>query len=98
MKKLKPIPQFKSESEEKEFWSVHDSSGYIDWNSAKKVKFPNLKPSTETISIRLPIFLLESIKVLANSKDITYQALIKVLLSDRVNEGATRLKRKTHST
>ena len=69
MRKLKPIPQFKNENEEKEFWAVSDSSEYIDRDSTKNVRFPNLKPSTETISISLPIFLLESIKVIANSKE-----------------------------
>lgn len=86
MKQLKSIPQFKNEDEEREFWSVHDSSEYIDWSKAKKTKFPNLKPSTETISIRLPISLLESIKILANKKDVPYQSLIKILLSEKVKE------------
>ena len=86
MNKLKPIPQFKNEDEEREFWSVHDSSEYIDWSKAKKAKLPNLKPSTETISLRLPISLLESIKILANKKDVPYQSLIKILLTEKINE------------
>lgn len=86
MNKLKSIPQFKNEDEERQFWSEHDSTDYIDWSNAKQTKFPNLKPSTETISLRLPISLLESIKILANKKDVPYQSLIKILLTEKVNE------------
>lgn len=86
MKSLKSIPQFSSEDEEREFWSTHDSTEFIDWNQSKKTQFPNLKPSTETISIRLPISLLDSIKIEANKKDVPYQSLIKILLSEKVSE------------
>jgi predicted DNA binding CopG/RHH family protein len=81
---LKPIPDFKSEEEEVEFWDAHDSSNYIDWSKADKAVFPNLKPSTESISLRLPSPLLAHIKELANEKDVPYQSLMKVYLSDQV--------------
>ncbi|MEE8483228.1 MAG: BrnA antitoxin family protein [Nitrospinota bacterium] len=85
-KKLKRTPKFKNEEEERKFWSKHDSTEYIDWTKAKKVIFPNLKPSTKTISIRLPEHLLNELKLLANKKDMPYQSLIKSLLSDKVEE------------
>lgn len=86
MKKLKQIPKFKNEEEERDFWLKHDSSDYIDWAEAKSVSFPNLKPSTQSISLRLPKNLLEDIKVLANKKDVPYQSLMKIYLSERVEE------------
>lgn len=85
MKNLKQIPKFKNENEERKFWSTHDSTQYIDWSKAEKVIFPNLKPSTESISLRLPSSLLAHIKVLANKKDVPYQSLMKVFLSEKVN-------------
>lgn len=84
MKKLKPIPSFKSEAEERLFWETHDSSDYLDWSKAERVTFPNLKPSTTSISIRLPTELLEQIKVAANKRDVPYQSLIKMWLSEKV--------------
>ena len=84
MKKLKPIPKFKNEDQERDFWSKHSSVDYLDWSKAEKVVFPNLKMTTESISLRLPISLLLSIKRLANAKDVPYQSLMKVFLSDRV--------------
>lgn len=83
-KQLKPIPDFKNEEEEVEFWDTHDSSDYIDWSKAEKVVFPNLKLSTESISLRLPSPLLARIKELANEKDVPYQSLMKVYLSSEV--------------
>jgi len=83
-KQLKPIPDFKSEEEEIEFWDAHDSSDYVDWSKAKKAVFPNLKVSTESISLRLPSPLLARIKELANEKDVPYQSLMKVYLSSEV--------------
>ncbi len=82
--KLKPVPKFKSEAEEREFWETHDSSEYIDWTKAKKTRFPNLKPSTQSISLRLPISLLESIRIEANKRDVPYQSLIKMWLSEKL--------------
>ncbi len=88
MKELKKIPQFKNEDEEREFWSVADSTDYIDWSKAKPVRFPNLKPSSETISLRIPLMLLDEIKIMANKRDIPYQSLMKVILADAVNKEA----------
>lgn len=86
MKNFKPIPVFKDENEEREFWAIHDSTEYIDWSNGEKAIFPNLKPSTESISLRLPSFLLARIKELANKKDVPYQSLMKIFLSDRVTQ------------
>ena len=82
---LKPIPKFKSEAEEREFWETHDSTEYLDWTKAKRVRFPNLKLSTQSISIRLPVSLLEQIKIEANKRDVPYQSLIKVWLAEKVH-------------
>ena len=92
MKKLKQIPKFKNEDQERNFWANHDSTQYIDWSKAKKVNFPNLKPTTESISLRLPSSLLNRIKQLANQKDVPYQSLMKVFLSERVNKEIPNLK------
>ena len=81
---LKPIPEFASEAAERRFWETHDSAAYVDWSSAGFVRFPNLKPSTETISLRLPAGLLADLKALANKQDVPYQSLLKVFLADRV--------------
>ena len=82
-KELKVLPKFASEDEESEFWETNDSTDYIDWSQAQKVTFPNLKPSTKSISLRLPISLLESIKVAANKRDMPYQSLIKAWLYEK---------------
>jgi len=86
MKKLKKIPKFRTEREEAEFWSTHDSTKYIDYSTAKRSLFPALKPSTETISLRLPKSLLAHLKILANKRDIPYQTLLKSFLADRIDE------------
>ena len=86
MSKLKKIPKFKSEAEEAEFWATHDSTEYIDYSTATRVTFPNLKPSTKTISIRLPESLIAHLKVLANKKYVPYQSLLKMFLSEKVEE------------
>ncbi len=83
-KKLKEVPSFKSEQEERAFWETHDTTDYVDWSVAKVAVFPNLKPSTETISLRLPAGLLADIKVLANQRDVPYQSLMKIFLAERV--------------
>ena len=82
-KTLKTIPTFKTEAEERIFWESHDSTEYIDWSQAKHVRFPNVKPSTQAISLRLPVSLLEKIKVEANRRDVPYQSLIKVWLGEK---------------
>ncbi|AKH69026.1 hypothetical protein IMCC21906_01348 [Spongiibacter sp. IMCC21906] len=86
MTKLKKIPDFKSEQEEREFWENHDSSEYLDLSKAERAILPNLKPSTKTISLRLPEGLLDSIKVEANKRDMPYQSLIKAWLAKEVQE------------
>lgn len=86
MSKHKKIPDFKDEAEEREFWETHDSSEYLDWSKAKPVALPRLKPSTKTISLRLPESLLDRIKIEANKRDMPYQSLIKAWLADDVNE------------
>ncbi len=84
MSKLKPIPAFRNEAEERKFRETHDSTDYVDWSKAQRVRFPNLKPSTQSISIRLPISLLEQIKIAANKRDVPYQSLIKMWLAEKV--------------
>jgi len=81
---MKDIPEFKSEEEERQFWAEHDSTEYVDWSKAKRGVFPNLKPSTKTISLRLPESMLEELKLLANKNDVPYQSLVKVFLSERI--------------
>jgi predicted DNA binding CopG/RHH family protein len=97
---LKAIPHFRSKDEEREFWATADSTEYFDWTSARRVAFPNLKPSTETISLRLPQGLLDDLKVLANQRDVPYQSLLKVYLAERVaveRDAATRPSGRTRA-
>jgi predicted DNA binding CopG/RHH family protein len=77
------IPKFRSEAAERKFWESHDSTAYLDWSKAEAVRLPNLKPSTKSISLRLPVDLLERIKVEANRRDVPYQSLIKVWLKEK---------------
>ena len=86
MKGLKKIPRFESEEKEFEFWSIHNSTEYIDYSKAERVVFPNLKPSLKTISIRMPESLIAYLKVLANKRDMSYQSLMKLFLSERVEK------------
>lgn len=83
-KALKKVPEFKSEAEAAAFWQSHDTTDYLDWNQAQRVIFPNLKPSTTTISLRLPQGLLDDLRVLANERDVPYQSLLKIFLSERI--------------
>ncbi len=85
-KQSKPLPEFQSEAEERAFWEStgSDSTEYLDWRQAQSVVLPNLKPSTKTISLRLPQHLLDSIKAAANARDVPYQSLIKVWLQEKV--------------
>ena len=85
-KRLKPIPKFANEAAERAFWESHDSTDYVDWSKAQRAVLPNLKPSTQTISLRLPQHLLESIKAAANARDVPYQSLIKVWLQEKVQK------------
>jgi predicted DNA binding CopG/RHH family protein len=84
-KRLKAIPKFANEKEERKFWEQNDSSDYLDWNEAQPVVMPNLKPTTKTISLRLPQHLLDSIKAAANARDVPYQSLIKVWLQEKLH-------------
>ena len=83
MKKNK-IPKFSSEPEERAFWATHDSTDFVDWEKAKKVVLPNLRPSVRAISIRLPNSMIEELRLLANKRDVPYQSLMKMFLADRI--------------
>jgi predicted DNA binding CopG/RHH family protein len=89
---LKPLPRFENEDEEREFWATHDSTDYIDWSRAERgVLFPNLKPTSRTISLRLPAMMIAQLKVLANKRDVPYQSLLKMFVAERLGKGiATR--------
>ncbi|MCL7970533.1 MAG: BrnA antitoxin family protein [marine benthic group bacterium] len=78
------VPKFRTEDEEREFWAEHDVVDYFDWEKSVAGSFPALKPSTQTISLRLPKALLEELKALANERDVPYQSLLKIFLSERV--------------
>ena len=80
----KKIPSFKSENEERKFWAKEDSTEYIDWGKARRAIFPHLKPSLKTISLRLPESMIEELKLLANKRDVPYQSLLKLFLSERL--------------
>ena len=82
----KKVPKFKSEDEERNYWAKTDVTEHFDVSIGKKMNFPNLKPSTQTISLRLPEDLLEEIKVMANKRDVPYQSLIKILLRERLDD------------
>jgi len=84
-KKLKEIPRFNSEAEEREFWTNHDSTEYIDWENAESVSFPNLKPSMKTISLRLPEFMVDELRAIAHKRDVSYHSLIKIFLKERID-------------
>jgi predicted DNA binding CopG/RHH family protein len=84
-RKLKPVPAFANEAEERQFWENHDSTDYVDWNKAQRVRLPNLKPTSAAISLRLPLPLLERIKVAANKRDVPYQSLIKTWLAEKID-------------
>jgi predicted DNA binding CopG/RHH family protein len=85
-KRLKSVPKFASEAAEQAFWEKNDSTEYLDWNTAQRTVLPNLKPSTQTISLRLPQHLLNSIKTAANARDVPYQSLIKVWLQEKLKD------------
>lgn len=82
----KRIPKFRSEDQEREFWATHDSTDYVDWSKARRVRFPKLRPSTKTISLRLPESMLAELRIQANKRDVPYQSLLKVYLADRLSE------------
>lgn len=80
----KKVPECKTEAAERRFWATHDSGDYLDWSSAQPVRLPHLKPSTETISLRMPKHLLDAIRLAANSRDVPYQSLIKIWLQEKL--------------
>ena len=84
-KKSKSKPVLQTEEEVREYWTQHDSADYLDWSKAERVSFPNLKPSTQTISIRLSKSLLDSIRLEANKRDVPYQSLIKIWLQEKLD-------------
>ena len=84
--KRKPIPKFKNEEQERNFWATHDSTEYVEWSKAQKITFLNLKPSVKNISLRLPEAMLAELKLLANKRDVPYQSLMKIFLSERIHE------------
>jgi predicted DNA binding CopG/RHH family protein len=87
---MKPIPKFRTEQEERDFWAKHDSTEYVDWSKAEKRKFPKLRPSLKTISLRLPAAMIEDLKMLANKRDVPYQSLMKVFLAERIERERRR--------
>jgi len=88
--KKKAAPEFRSEDEERAFWAGHDSTEYIDWRAGQRRKFPNLKPTLRTISLRLPVSMIEDLKILANQRDVPYQSLLKVFLAERLKKERRR--------
>jgi predicted DNA binding CopG/RHH family protein len=88
--KKREIPEFRSEEDERSFWAKHDSTEFIDWQAAQRRRFPNLKPSLRTISLRLPVSMIEDLKVLAHKRDVPYQSLLKVFLAERLERERRR--------
>lgn len=89
-KQRKMPPELKTEAEERAFWESHDSSDYVDWGKAQPARFPNLRPTTKAISLRLPVSLLEGIKIEAHRRDVPYQSLIKTWLAEHLDRDRTR--------
>ncbi len=85
MKARAKVPAFKSETQERAYWEKHDSTALVDWSKARRVRLPNLKPSTQSISLRLPLHTLDRIKAAANARDVPYQSLIKVWLEEKLS-------------
>ncbi len=88
----KDIPTFESKDEEREFWATHDSTEYIDWGEASPAYFPKRKPSTKSISLRLPEMMLDQLRLIAHKRDVPYQSLIKVFLYERIKQELSRLE------
>ncbi|GFP18769.1 hypothetical protein HKBW3S03_00274 [Candidatus Hakubella thermalkaliphila] len=83
---IRKVPRFENEDQERDFWASHDSTDFVDWRQVEQVKLPNLRPTTRTISIRLPESMIERLKVLANKRDIPYQSLLKMFVADKIEE------------
>jgi predicted DNA binding CopG/RHH family protein len=88
--KKRQIPEFRSEEDERRFWAENDSTEFIDWDSAKVTKLPKVRPTLRTISIRLPVSIIEDLKVLANKRDVPYQSLLKIFLAERLEKERRR--------
>jgi hypothetical protein len=86
-KRAEPIPVFENEAEERRFWESHDSTYHIDWGRAERVRLPNLRASTTSISLRMPVSLLERLKTAAHKRDVPYQSLIKIWLAEKLDQG-----------
>ena len=89
--KKKQVPEFRTEDEERDFWAKHDSVDFIDWASASRRKLPQLRPTLRTISLRLPVSMIEDLKILANKRDVPYQSLLKVFLAERLEQERRRI-------
>jgi len=85
-KTSRTLPKFESENHERQFWATHDSTAYVNWRQGQRVKLPNLRPTTRVISIRLPETMIESLKVLANKRGVSYQALLKIYVAEKLEE------------
>lgn len=98
---MKKIPKFRNEDHEREFWATHDSTEFLDWDKAERVHFSNLKPSLKTISLRLPEAMLETLKMIANKRDVPYQSLLKIFLAERLQDELelpkTKQQKSTHN-
>jgi predicted DNA binding CopG/RHH family protein len=88
--KKRQVPKFGSEEDERNFWAEHDSTDFVDWQAAQRRRFPSLKPSLRTISLRLPVSMIEDLKMLANKRDVPYQSLLKVFLAERLERERRR--------
>ncbi|MBV6506059.1 MAG: hypothetical protein ILNGONEN_01628 [Syntrophorhabdaceae bacterium] len=86
MSELKTIPKFKNEVEEREFWTTHDSTGFVDWHAGEFVSFPKLKPTMKTISLQLPEFIVDELRIIARKRDVSYQSLIKIFIKERIDQ------------
>ena len=86
-RRTKPIPAFETEADERRFWESHDLSDHVDWSRAERVRLPNLRPSTASISLCMPVSLLERIKTAAHKRDVPYQSLIKIWLAEKLDQG-----------
>lgn len=82
----KALPKFRTEDAERKFWASHDSTDYVDWRKARRLTLPDLKPSSQTISLRLPKPMLERLKTLANKRDVPYQSLLKIFIAERLKK------------
>lgn len=86
----KQIPSFSNEDEERDFWAKNDSTEYIDWSKARRLTFSNLRPTSRSVSIRLPEMMIKNLKSMAHKRDVGYQSLIKTILADRIDQELSR--------